>query len=92
MLMRARWNLGDRLMVGHCPLEASIGVRIPVPQPQWISLKILGYPQTGHFCFFTLWCKQKSRSDLTQNGFGWFLFSHYSRYRYLNLSGGMVVG
>ena len=26
--------LGDRLTVGHCPLEAGIGVRIPVPQHQ----------------------------------------------------------
>gem|GEM_PF-3048835 len=25
--------LGDRLTVGHRPLEAGIGVRIPVPQP-----------------------------------------------------------
>ncbi len=25
-------TLGDRLMVGHIPLEDGIGVRIPVPQ------------------------------------------------------------
>lgn len=25
--------MGDRLMVGHCSLEAVIGVRISVPQP-----------------------------------------------------------
>ena len=25
----------DRLTVGHGPLEAGIGVRIPVPQPSW---------------------------------------------------------
>ena len=27
--------MGDRLTVGHCPLEAGIGVRIPVPQPSF---------------------------------------------------------
>lgn len=27
-----RRNLGNRLMVGHRPLEASIGVRVPVSQ------------------------------------------------------------
>ena len=33
--------LGDRLTVGHCPLEAGIGVRIPVPQRSYD-------PRTGH--------------------------------------------
>jgi hypothetical protein len=39
--------VGDRLMVGHCTLDARIGVRIPVPQPRkWPSARRVG----GQLC------------------------------------------
>jgi hypothetical protein len=29
--------MGDRLTVGHCTLNAKIGVRVPVPQPLFLT-------------------------------------------------------
>ena len=37
MQFKKRCKLPGRLTVGHRPLEASIGVRIPARQPQWIT-------------------------------------------------------